>query len=330
MRALLWLAVWSIGCVAARDAAAQPECRYPYRVGYSAQTIAGMRVALWYPTVAEPSNYTYPGAMEGFVAYGAAPSCARVPLVVFSHGLGGCGTQSIYFTEELARHGYVVAAPDHNDTAFCTIDGGPGDPLNLIPQAPLNDPSKWSDATYADRRDDMEALIDTLVADPVFGAMIDANAIGAAGHSLGGYTVVGLAGGWASWKDYRVKAVLGLSPHVLPYLYYVTLPTLAVPVMYQGGDLDVGVTPFLEGPNGAYAVTPPPKYFPKLNDATHFAWTNSACGSAPTVRECLGQIDPWLVDAYAIAFFDRYLKARRSSLLDGGGTGLEEYYLHSP
>jgi len=40
-----------------------------------------------------------------------------VPLVLFSHGLGGCALQTIFFTEELARHGYVVAAPDHADAA---------------------------------------------------------------------------------------------------------------------------------------------------------------------------------------------------------------------
>jgi len=35
------------------------------------------------------------------------------PLVVFSHGNGSMRLQSLFFTEYLASHGYVVAAPDH-------------------------------------------------------------------------------------------------------------------------------------------------------------------------------------------------------------------------
>jgi predicted dienelactone hydrolase len=48
------------------------------------------------------------------------------------------------------------------------------------------------------RRDDIEAMIDELLSDDVFQQVIDAKNIGAAGHSLGGYTVVGLVGGWTS------------------------------------------------------------------------------------------------------------------------------------
>ena len=37
------------------------------------------------------------------------------PLILFSHGLDGCGAQSKFLTEALAAHGYIVAAPDHAD-----------------------------------------------------------------------------------------------------------------------------------------------------------------------------------------------------------------------
>ncbi len=45
----------------------------------------------------------------------AGPDTAHgpYPLVVFSHGNGGMRLQSLFFTEYLASHGYVVAAPDH-------------------------------------------------------------------------------------------------------------------------------------------------------------------------------------------------------------------------
>jgi len=46
-----------------------------------------------------------------------------------------------------------------------------------------------------ERPKDLTVLIDRLFADPVFGPAIDRSRIGAAGFSLGGYTVVALAGG---------------------------------------------------------------------------------------------------------------------------------------
>jgi predicted dienelactone hydrolase len=159
---------------AAGRASAQSACAYPYQMGYTVTTIAGLRVALWYPTQAMASSYAYNSRFSGLVAKDAAPGCGPVPLVVFSHGLGGCGTQSLFFTEELARHGYFVAAPDHDDAAFCTVDNTRGSFRNMKPQALLGDPAAWTDQTYIDRRDDLEDLIDALLVDPAYASTIDA------------------------------------------------------------------------------------------------------------------------------------------------------------
>ena len=119
----------------------------------------------------------------------------------------------------------------------------------------------WNETSFADRRADVEATIDALLAHGDFRDVIDAEAIGAAGHSLGGYTVVGMAGGWAGWLDRRIRAVLGLSPYVMPFQVQERLGNVQVPLMYQGGTLDVGITPFLAGPNGAYRHANPPAFF---------------------------------------------------------------------
>ena len=37
---------------------------------------------------------------------------------------------------------------------------------------------------------------------------------GLVGHSLGGYTLLGLGGAWPSWRFDGIKAVLALSPYV--------------------------------------------------------------------------------------------------------------------
>jgi predicted dienelactone hydrolase len=321
---LAWLLLSPAG-----SAAAQSACAYPYQVGYTVTTISGLRVALWYPTLTTATRYAYNSRFSGLVAKNAAPGCGPTPLVVFSHGLGGCGTQSLFLAEELARHRYVVAAPDHDDATFCTVDNTRGSFSNMKPQEPLADPAAWTDRTYIDRRDDLEDLIDALLVDPVYAGAIDANAIGAAGHSLGGYTVLGLGGAWSSWKDSRVKAVLALSPYIQPFTVHQTLPTMQIPVMYQGGQFDVGETPWLQGPNGAYAQSNPPKYFAELRAASHFIWSNVACSRVSSVQACLLLPDPSLIDAYGIAFFDAYLKGRFSPLLAGNGAGLLDWE-HAP
>jgi predicted dienelactone hydrolase len=253
------------------------------RQAVSVIDIAGRRVAMWKPAgPAPPDGY---------------------PVILFSHGFTGCGTQSVFLTAGLAQAGYFVLAPDHHDAAC-----GPGHegPLfekfsTMRSEQPFHDPDAWSDATYRDRGDDLEAILDTILKGKSFqGVPIDSSRIGLAGHSLGGYTVLALAGAWPSWKDPRIKAVLALSPYCTPFISKGNLGHLDVPVMYQGGTLDLGITPFVRRAGGAYELTSAPKYFVELDGAGHFAWTN------------LNKSYQSLINDYSIAFFDRYLKRTKT------------------
>ena len=94
------------------------DCNGRQSVGYRVLPLpSGRKVAVWYPAAAAEQAFAYTragGDLKGSIARDAPPAaCPRVPLVLFSHGLGGCGLQSTFLTEELARRGYVVAAPDH-------------------------------------------------------------------------------------------------------------------------------------------------------------------------------------------------------------------------
>src|SRR5207245_1241358 len=107
--------VLSIAAVAhdARGAAMAAECQPPLSVGFRVVRVDRLSVGVWYPTADRENDYTYAKDVKGRARKdGAVAACTGVPLVVFSHGFGGCGTQSVFFTEELARHGYIVAAPD--------------------------------------------------------------------------------------------------------------------------------------------------------------------------------------------------------------------------
>ncbi len=322
---------WFAACVAAvLLSAGMPalaaDCSGRYSAGYRVLELeSGRKLAVWYPASAAEQP-TARGGFAGRVARDAPPAaCGRAPLVLFSHGWGGCARQSIFVTEELARHGYVVAAPDHAD-AVCSIDG---DELNLgrlrIDRS-FFDPASWNERSEIGRLHDLRAVIARVAADAPLARLADTARVGAVGHSLGGYAVLGMAGAWPSWHTPQVKAVLAFSPYVLPFMAQGTLARLDVPVMYQGALLDLVLTTSLEGPQGAYAATAPPKYFVKLASGTHFEWTNMICNGTADVPACLqAQPNAALINRYAIAFFDRHLKGKASELLAAPGRGLAAY-----
>lgn len=254
-----------------------------------------------------------------------AAACAAVPVVLFSHGLGGCATQTLYFTEELARHGYIVAAPDHKDAA-CAIGSDEVDFSRMRTDQSFLQPQRWSDRSHADRLQDLQEVLRRVGNDPMLGAVADLRNLGLAGHSLGGYTVLGMAGAWPSWRHDDVRAVLAFSAVVSPFVAHNTLGGLAAPVMYQGAMFDWGITPTLEGPKGAFAASPPPKYFVKLKGGTHLEWTNLVCMGESGVVACLkARPGAYLITRYAIEFFDRHLKSKPAALLDRNNRDLDTY-----
>jgi pimeloyl-ACP methyl ester carboxylesterase len=214
------------------------------------------------------------------------------PIVIFSHGFHGCATQSRFLMSALAADGYLVVAPNHRD-AIC--DGNMAR-RREPPEMPLRFPAEWSDTTYRDRADDIRRLIAALHVDAALAPRIDWRRLALAGHSLGGYTVLALAGAWPSWRLEGVKAVLAMAPYSQPFVLRRTLAGLSAPVMYQSGTLDLGITPALTRPAGAYDLSPAPKFLVDFSGAAHLAWTNSGLIAHAQIVE------------YGCAFLDRYVK----------------------
>ncbi|MGA2397330.1 MAG: hypothetical protein ABSG30_04595 [Steroidobacteraceae bacterium] len=118
--------------------------------------------------------------------------------------------------------------------------------------------------------------------------------------------------------------MLALSPYVMPFQVKQTLADIHIPLMYQGGTLDAGITPFLEGAKGAYASANAPAYLVVLRRAGHFAWVN--CAREHTTQSCLEHVDnARLAAEYGIAFFDRHLKGLQKPLLAGQNPALAQY-----
>lgn len=228
------------------------------------------------------------------------------PLIIFSHGFGGCGKQSSFLMQYLADNGYIVAAPDHADARWCRNENAENfERTEKWPEQPFRYPEKWTDQTDRDRHNDILFVLEDLLKDRKYTNYIDQEKIGLMGHSLGGYTVLGLAGAWPSWKDERFKAIVALSPFVQPYVMKQTLDGIDVPVMYQGGTKDKDITPVIKKSMGAYAITQAPKYFIELQNADHFAWTQ------------LDKDHRDIINQTVLAFFDRYLRSQDDGILEG-------------
>ncbi|MDE0856656.1 MAG: hypothetical protein OSA97_19760 [Nevskia sp.] len=227
------------------------------------------------------------------------PAGGRQPVLVFSHGLHGCDVQSRSLTAAFAAAGYLVFAPNHRD-ASCNGGRTPwfeGTELMFL------HPEQWTEATYRNRADDVRRLIAGLYDDDRFRNRADWSRLGLVGHSLGGYTMLGLAGGWPDWKLPGVKAVLALAPYSHPYTVQGTLAGLDVPVMYQCGQNDFAITPVVAQPQGSYDESPQPKYYVELAGAGHLAWTDS------------DETDRRAVLAYSLAFLDHYVKGQPAAAL---------------
>lgn len=242
--------------------------------GWEKLRFAGLDVAVWKPTY----NTT-----------------SKAPLVIFSHGFGGSSTQSTSIMEAVADAGYLVVAPDHRDA-----NGSPA--THYKPQVKFTDVHAWNDKTYIDRHDDIVNLIAALHADPTWNKQIDWTKMALVGHSLGGYTVLGLAGAWPSWRIPGIKAVIALSPYTMPFTANSTgaLNSLQTPVMYQGGTKDFGITPHVKKPGGAYSKTSSPACFIEFDQFSHFTWTNF----------CFDPEKQNKTNYYCVAFLDKYLKGK--------------------
>ncbi|MEZ4358957.1 MAG: alpha/beta fold hydrolase [Kofleriaceae bacterium] len=211
------------------------------------RTIAEGRWLL-YPTEA-PAGTEALGPYELEVARDAPPSPAR-GLIAFSHGGGSTPWVHRGLLSELARRGYAVVALEHpgnnrRDNRLQTADGVP-----LLENL---------EARPRDLRDAIDAAL----------ALTGELPVAAIGESLGGYTVLALAGGLARTfpddvpharrlapdadalrsvirvatpRDPRIRAVVLLSPALPFFLAPGALAEVTAPILVRLGALDA-VTP---------------------------------------------------------------------------------------
>ncbi|MBY0360943.1 MAG: dienelactone hydrolase [Phreatobacter sp.] len=143
-----------------------------------------LRWSAWYPAVDSAIESPFgvpPGAplfWMGSVAPGAglSPVVPRYPVVLLSHGTGGTAASLGWLACQLAAHGYVVIGVDHHGNTASDA---------YRPEAFL---------CWWDRPRDLTAILDIMAADPCFAGRLDLDSVAAVGFSIGGYTVLSLAG----------------------------------------------------------------------------------------------------------------------------------------
>ncbi|RRO10403.1 alpha/beta hydrolase family protein [Pectobacterium aquaticum] len=144
-------------------------------------------VAVFYPassssqTTTIGDNAVFPGIA---VSKNAVPESGEYPLIVVSHGYGGSWFNQFWLAQVLVKQGYIVAAPNHPGTTFKDMRVEKAQELWLRPN-------------------DISRVITALLAAPEKTGRVDAQRIAAVGHSLGGWTVLELAGGRFSTEQFE-------------------------------------------------------------------------------------------------------------------------------
>ena len=187
-----------LGCVAVAGAEKKPAVPAITRVGVVTRVFhpavrrnwreaehKELDCTVWYPavdTAVEVKQEIGPPEAPLFEAGMAAPHAAMAPsmdgcpLVLLSHGSGGSAEQMAWLGTALARAGYIAVAVNH-----------PGN----------NSHETYTAAGFVlwwERATDESEVLDGMLADEEFGPHIDKDHVAAAGFSIGGYTVLALAG----------------------------------------------------------------------------------------------------------------------------------------
>ena len=298
-------------------------------------------VTVWYPISEEEEGepYVYAGLIPGDALLEAPiAEGGPWPLVTFSHGHGGVKEQSVFFTEYVARNGYVVAAPDHVlNTAF---DQDESKTAWIARERPL----------------DMRAVIDMFESpseeDPMwYSTHVDLENIAVSGHSFGGYTSLAVAGAPVSvpdelfalceedpedfncqlvdledpgpydLSDDRVDIAIPMSPAGYAVFGESGLSELTRPTMIMTGKLDTA-TPYSSEVLPIFNAIGGIKYLWTLETGDHFTFSNLCTVFAllpDEITESLNaNCDPnaalpieeahGLIQDMALDFLDYYLK----------------------
>ena len=158
--------------------------------------IRPLNTAIWYPTQDE-SNTSLIGDNPAFIGTrvikNAKIQSGKFPVVLISHGYRGNWRNQNWLATELAHLGYIVASVNHPGTT--SFDQSP------------KQAAKWWE-----RPRDITRILDYLLSEVLWKQSVNANNITAIGHSLGGWTVMQLAGAKIDRETFEAECLIYPNP----------------------------------------------------------------------------------------------------------------------
>lgn len=251
------------------------------------------------------------------------------PLLLFSHGWRGFRTQNSYQMEELASHGYVVAAPDHTYgavmTVFPTDEAIPYNPDALPYQRDLSDEDYKEKANQLVTQwaGDLSFIIDVLASGENLGGplkslspKLDVEHVGVLGHSTGGGAIVEFCA-----RDSRCQAGFGMDTYLEPVSEAVLASGLEQPFLFMYSQAWPSADNLARFER-LYAQTASPSYRVDIDGTAHYDFTDLPAFSP--LAAPLGFKGPLdgervltIIRAYSVAFFDRQLRNQADIYLKG-------------
>lgn len=266
------------------------------------------------------------GRKVPYKIYYPADVSGTVPVVIWSHGLGGSRDGAGFVSRYLASHGYVVVHVQHHGTDSSLWEGKPGHPWDVIRN------SHYGPTEVLNCYQDIPFALDQLASLPM-ASIMDLSVIGMSGHSFGANTTqvmagqrFGLPGELQSLKEPRFRAGILYSPvpsfntespreeiygDISLPLFHMTGTDDTSPIEGFGYERRLEVSQHSVGPEQALMI---------LNGGDHMVYNGSRgqLGDNPKRKD-----HEDIIKVAALAWWDAYLKnddSARSWLLEGGFT----------
>jgi len=232
-----------------------------------------------------------------------APSASgtnRFPVILHSHGWSCDRRLNSQNAEELASHGYIVAAVDHEDCHATVYPDARG--ARYVPPGSRADESNLGPS----RLKDVQCLLDALGtmnnSDPLLAGRMDLERIGIMGFSAGGAVAV---------ETCRTNSQVKCAALLDAYINFTFLPALNTqglqkPFLAMNRTLlDHGLADYSPAGLRLYSLATQEAIWVKIDHTGHFSFTDFAWSIEMTAESRQAAL---AIDGCLVWFFDTYLK----------------------
>ena len=314
-----------------------PDLSQPGIYNFKQRTITVTNPALRQTEAGLSVNYDFP--VDVYLPQGLSEPA---PIIIISHGFGAVKENFVYIAEHLASYGFVVFVPDHvgSDLSY----------RQIYLEGRLN--TLLSPIEFINRPQEISFLIDQLeefvTSDSQWAQFLNLEQIGVMGDSLGGTTVLSLAGAEIEHArlvktcdrdkvilnfslylqcraqhlppenfnlgDPRIKAAIAGHPLASGIFGPEGMGKINIPLLMTAGSQDLVAPVVTEQIHPFVWMQSEPKYLALFNPGTHFATSEQAAEGAESIPSFLmGEYQEFgrqYFKALNIAFFETYLRDR--------------------